>query len=294
MSSRIEEVQLGLAEVANPDLGRTTSLLAAATGVIAALILPADVFGIAFVLAAVSAWTTVLSARPVAWKPYNVTLATISVLLVCMTAFKASEWILAIDLVAAVGFAFAAVTDARSWERLIIGAFTPLFRAFRSPAVLGRSLSYGRSDKAVKVIIGVAMGAALLIVFGALFSSADSVFGHFLSGLLPNLPSALPFRVFLFLFFSLGTVTLAISGPRFERPSDLKINEAVSALFGLKRGTDRSGPIDHLAWSIAIGSAIAMFAAFVFFQITVLFAGNQHVLTTQGLTYARYAREGFF
>jgi hypothetical protein len=37
-----------------------------------------------------------------------------------------------------------------------------------------------------------------------------------------------------------------------------------------------------------------LFAAFVAVQVTVLFGGQRHVLETAGLTYAEYARTGFF
>jgi hypothetical protein len=38
----------------------------------------------------------------------------------------------------------------------------------------------------------------------------------------------------------------------------------------------------------------ALFALFVIVQITVLFGGREHVLETSGLTFAEYARSGFF
>ena len=38
----------------------------------------------------------------------------------------------------------------------------------------------------------------------------------------------------------------------------------------------------------------ALFLAFVAVQVTVLFGGNDYVLRTAGLTYAEYAREGFW
>jgi hypothetical protein len=38
----------------------------------------------------------------------------------------------------------------------------------------------------------------------------------------------------------------------------------------------------------------ALFASFVAVQLTVLFGGRRHVLSTAGLTYAQYARQGFW
>jgi MFS family permease len=47
-------------------------------------------------------------------------------------------------------------------------------------------------------------------------------------------------------------------------------------------------------WGIALGLLVALFAAFVLVQLTVLFGGRRHVLETAGVTYAEYAREGFW
>lgn len=44
----------------------------------------------------------------------------------------------------------------------------------------------------------------------------------------------------------------------------------------------------------ALAALDAVFAAFVIVQATVLFGGHRHVLDTAGLTYAEYARQGFW
>ena len=43
-----------------------------------------------------------------------------------------------------------------------------------------------------------------------------------------------------------------------------------------------------------LGVLDALFIAFVAVQATVLFGGHAHVLETEGLTYAEYARQGFW
>ena len=45
---------------------------------------------------------------------------------------------------------------------------------------------------------------------------------------------------------------------------------------------------------IALGLLNVLFAAFLAVQVQVLFGGDDHVLDTAGLTYAQYAREGFY
>jgi hypothetical protein len=49
-----------------------------------------------------------------------------------------------------------------------------------------------------------------------------------------------------------------------------------------------------LEWAIPLLLLDALFAAFVAVQLTMLFGGHDHVLRTAGLTYAEYAREGFW
>ena len=47
-------------------------------------------------------------------------------------------------------------------------------------------------------------------------------------------------------------------------------------------------------WALPLGVLDALFIAFVAVQATVLFGGHTHVLETEGLTYAEYARQGFW
>ena len=47
-------------------------------------------------------------------------------------------------------------------------------------------------------------------------------------------------------------------------------------------------------WAIPLGLLVALFLTFVLVQLTVLFGGHDRVLRTSGLTYAEYARSGFW
>ena len=49
-----------------------------------------------------------------------------------------------------------------------------------------------------------------------------------------------------------------------------------------------------LEWALPLGALVTLFGAFVALQLTTLFGGNEHVLETAGLTYAQYARSGFW
>jgi len=50
----------------------------------------------------------------------------------------------------------------------------------------------------------------------------------------------------------------------------------------------------RLEWALPVALVDALFATFVVVQLAVLFGGHRHVLRTAGLTYAEYARGGFW
>jgi hypothetical protein len=59
---------------------------------------------------------------------------------------------------------------------------------------------------------------------------------------------------------------------------------------------ERSGArrVARLEWAVPLSLLVLLFAMFVAVQLTVLFGGSRHVLDTDGLTYAQYARGGFW
>jgi hypothetical protein len=63
---------------------------------------------------------------------------------------------------------------------------------------------------------------------------------------------------------------------------------------GLTAGEGGPFRLGRTEWGIALGLLDVLFLGFVILQVTVLFAGHDHVLRTAGLTYAEYARQGFF
>jgi hypothetical protein len=53
-------------------------------------------------------------------------------------------------------------------------------------------------------------------------------------------------------------------------------------------------PLPSWEWAIPLAVLDVLFIGFVAVQATVLFGGHEHVLQTEGLTYAEYARQGFW
>ena len=158
--------------------------------------------------------------------------------------------------------------------RLVLGAPQELLPR---PAVASR---VGR------VLKGVLVATPLLIIFGALFISADRMFADAISNL---------FRVDLETLASHVVVTLVITWL------------AAGYFTGLARGTRlpeirrliafREGGGAPSLGIVEVATALALvdflFLAFVAFQVRYLFGGAGLVEVTPGLTYAEYAREGF-
>ena len=94
---------------------------------------------------------------------------------------------------------------------------------------------------------------------------------------LPSL-EGLPGRVVAFVLVLLAALGLALAArrPLTARP---------------RRPRRRLGVWE---WAIPLALLDALFLLFVLVQLTVLFGGRDHILSTAGLTYAEYARQGFW
>ena len=136
-----------------------------------------------------------------------------------------------------------------------------------------------RAGRLVPLARGALFAVPFLLVFGALFSAADPVFewyvGDVFDLVLERLPShalmSLAFAwVALGLLFGLAVVRLP------ARPS--------------------AGPVGRAGTEALVALLLvdALFLLFLLVQVRTLFGGGELVETTLGLSYAEYAREGFF
>ena len=268
------------------------SAAAAACGLSAAVILPGGPPGVGVMLVAVLVGATVATARPTEVSLHTIVSVVLAFALVAMATIRAAGWVVAVNLLAAGGLASLAVAGGRSWDEVVRGAGA-------AAAALARGLSFvlvpvrtaartalkGRSGPALR---GLGLGAALLVVFGALFASADRAFLQLAGNVLsPDVKAPLlAARIYLLVFVTALTGAYVVIGPRY-------------AAQRAGSGDDNSfaQPARRLAfseWTISLGLLNALFAAFVAVQMTVLFGGRHHVLDTVGLSYAQYARQGFF
>ncbi|MFN3648133.1 MAG: DUF4153 domain-containing protein [Armatimonadota bacterium] len=128
---------------------------------------------------------------------------------------------------------------------------------------------------------GLVLAVPFLIVFAALFASADPVFASMATGLLRiDLGPALA---------HLG-ITLAaawgIAGLLHRMLAHAEEPEPASSPF--------PGVIGMVEIGVAVGLLNLLFLAFVLIQLGYLFGGDSLVQHTPNLTYADYARRGFF
>ncbi|MDG4761286.1 DUF4173 domain-containing protein [Micromonospora sp. WMMD710] len=211
--------------------------------------------------------------------------AVATVALVGVGTVRAAGWLFALCLLAAAVTGTLAVTGGRSPLGMLLAATLPPAATVRALPWAVRGLRSGRPTgsgiEVGRIITSLAISVGLLLLFGVLFSSADAVFADLVTGLLPDIsaPGVIgwAFRLLLIGGGLLGAAYLV------SRPPDLD---------GLRPGPSR--PAHRLEWTLPLVLLDALFAAFVLVQLTVLFGGAGHVLRTAGLTYAEYARGGFW
>ena len=231
----------------------------------------------------VAALVTVAAALAVDWRHRRITPAGVwwtaaTVALAAVSAVRAAEWLAVLCLLAAFGCATLAVVG-RSGRGVWAAAATVALSACRAVPWFGRAAT-DRADlrRTVRIGLALACGAVLLLIFGALLASADPIFGKIVENLSPTIDDGAVRWVFLLGFGAAvmaATCFLTRSAPR-----PPKATERVRL-----RG---------LEWTIPVGLLVVLFAGFLAVTVTTMFAGDAYVQATAGITYAEYARGGFW
>ncbi|MEN3540158.1 DUF4153 domain-containing protein [Microbispora sp. ZYX-F-249] len=270
-----------------PEAPRWLLPAAAAAGLVAAVTLPYASAGLGLVLTAVAmgaaALPAVLPLRRGRVTPWTLAFGLLAYALVSVALFRDAEWVVGPVLLAAFGVGSLALSGGgRGWLAVLRGGVSVAFAVLPTPWFLaGPVRTLARRRRMLPTLVSAAVTVVLLAVFGLLFSSADAVFSAFLSDLLrtPDWAQSLPYRIFVFCVFAVLAVAAVLVGLR---------PVAEPAAPDLRMSLGRQ------VWVIPLAGLNLLFAAFVTVQITVLFGGSRRVLSTAGLTYAEYARSGFF
>lgn len=131
------------------------------------------------------------------------------------------------------------------------------------------------------VLRGLLIALPLLLIFGCLFAAADPIFGQMAGHLFRWKFGELPSHIFLILV--LGALAAGfLRTVLVSEPLDLTKVKASPWHLGL------------VDLSTSLGLLNLLFFAFVVIQFRYLFGGAALVEATTGLTYAQYARQGFF
>jgi Domain of unknown function (DUF4173) len=143
-----------------------------------------------------------------------------------------------------------------------------------------------RSERPRAIARWLVLGLPLLALFGGLFIASDAVFRSFAAEALPTVDH--PFEQ---LAIVLGAAWLSAGLLRdllAAREEQRLVSPAAIAgtRMGLRLGTTEV--------AIALGALNALFLAFVLVQFRYLFGGQALVQARTHLTYAQYARHGFF
>jgi hypothetical protein len=139
-----------------------------------------------------------------------------------------------------------------------------------------------RSPGVGSVARGLALGFPLLVLFGALFAAADAVFENLLTAAVPALPHGLLLQLAL---------AAAIAWTSAGLLRDLLATRESERLVSPRVRAPRLGATEL---AVALTTVNVLFLVFVLVQIRFLFGGRSLVESSVGLTYAEYARHGFF
>jgi len=256
--------------------------LCVAAGALAALVVPDRDAGIGTTVVFGFIAGIVLfarSRRPWTWAD-RADVALAALLLVTLFVRDAA-WITVLCLLAALALVAVNVTNARSVLGMLATAVAVPLATLRGLPWLRRSVRpVSRVATWLPVARTVAVSAVLLLVFGALFASADALFASWVDAVTPDITwNDIPARIVFGVFIAVGTLAaayVALAPPALDQ-----------VRLPLRRAARR------FEWLAPVLAADVVFAAFLAAQAAALFGGHQYLRETTGLTYAEYVHEGF-
>ncbi|MFF5245512.1 DUF4153 domain-containing protein [Streptosporangium sp. NPDC000095] len=266
-----------------PDTPRWVLPVSAAVGLLAAVAVPYSRAGLGLVLVAAAMGAATIPAVRRRITPWSAGMGAVAYGLVATVMFRDADWLVGILLLAGFLTAALALSGAgRGWLGVIRGGASVILGLLPVPWFLGARLKGLASRRRVMpLLLGGGLTVVLLAVFGALFVSADAVFAEAVERVFSaqEWAESLPLRIFLFVVFACVVASAVLVGLRpvaEPKAPDLKVT--------VGRGL----------WVTPLTALNLLFATFVGMQLTVLFGSTRWVVSATGLTYAEYARSGFF
>ena len=255
--------------------------LAAGVGALAALLLPDRNVGLAWSLVLLAAGASiVLNSRRRGWLTWCV--MALGCGLAALPTLRAAEWLTPLSILVGGLLIVLAIVPVSSVSALMSAVAAWPLAALRGLPWLGRSLSRrGQAHRWWAIVRTVLLSVLAVVVFGALFASADAVFGHWVDVLVPDLTlDTLVARVFVGI--AIGGLTLA--------GIYLAINPIREEAFELPPAR----PLAHTwEWLVPVGLVVATYVLFIAAQASAWLGGHDYVQRQTGLTYAEAVHQGF-
>lgn len=210
--------------------------------------------------------------------------AGIATVFAVLLPLRASEWLTGLNTLALVA-SIAAVALMGSGMKpalstsTVAEAFVRGVQAVFGPLILVRSLAPRRPGM-VQRVAAVARAAAIAAVpfflFAALLASADTVFADLIQ---------IDFDLSAPIEHGFVVVALAIG---------ISGTIAVVRSTAPARPAGRTGPLGPTEAAVTLGAVAVLFGAFAIVQLYSALGRADEILARQGVTYAEYARSGFF
>jgi hypothetical protein len=261
--------------------GATPGILVAAgvVGIVGGVFLVGHRPGLGAALVALAGWGAALPALVRRRRAGDLVLAGWSVLLLVTVAIRDAPWLVALSWVVGIGAAVVALTGGRTATGVLTAPFAAIGGVVRALPWTGhglRGLVHERGRAVWTTARSVAVALLLLLVFGALFASADPMF----ASLLPHLTlSDAPARVIVGGLVAVVAAAAAHLGRTGTPWADATRKPATAAR-----------PAE---WLVPLVALDALVLAFLGVWLSALARGNAYIEQATGLTYAQYARQGF-
>ncbi|MEV3964512.1 DUF4173 domain-containing protein [Nocardia sp. NPDC050193] len=205
--------------------------------------------------------------------------------LLAVGTFRAAEWLFVLCVVAAAVAGSLAVVGGRSVRGIIRDALAVPLASVGAVAWVYTAWGErpdGAGARNRRLGVSAAVTVALLAVFVPLLAGADPTFAALIDSVVPRMDGGTLTR-WVVVFVAAGSGTLGalylLAGPPPPADGQPKIRRRTLA---------------RLEWSLPVGSLTAVFALFLGARLVALFGGDDYVQRTAGLTYAEYARGGFW
>jgi signal transduction histidine kinase len=249
-------------------------------GLLGAIVMPFRGLGLGTFLVLLAAGG-VVSASGRRRDAYTLSCAGLCVLLAATTMIRDAAWITVLCLMAGAALCVCTVTGARTPLGFVVSGLAWPLAGVRGLPWLGRTVArltgLGQGAAVVRTVVLSLLG---LVVFGALFASADALVAEWWSDILPDLSlGTAVLRAFVAVAVAgavLAAAYVALNPPQVD-PTGLPVR-----------------PVAHrFEWLAPVLVVNVVFLAFLVAQAAVIFGGHGYVERTTGLTYAEYVHQGF-